>query len=497
MISEKDIELTNISLKRIAIIGRARGGKSFLNSRFVSNRTDFIKLFCGNNSDKTVCPIHIKIAEGLKENFIFHTDFNTIYHLGSDDSEVEVLKKRISELVDNRYSHEDVERMTDIESVIRDIRSIEERNPNLKSTNTYIDTFHNPSEFCKEILDECSLGSIEIIDTPGVSGNVEASEIAKSDMYLFLVKPDNSEESQTLRRIVTQIKADVATSKVAFLYKKEGTFLTLRKYENARKSVRKDMEAYSELFNDLKGSIISTELDVLDPARHCILFPTMDEEEVILSEELFLKDMKEKLLDAFESQDDTYKDEEFKKIILEYKEEAKEFIFDIMNNIPKHEFGKGKQSYSINEVINSNHDRVKSNDSYRLYNDLKYAYNRESNILDEYFSAFTDDEYQEEWQQVIIKYLYRELIASVRYDRGIGLGKHPFESCPARTMLVEESILADKLIDNIKEDRIDRNLYIKVLKDNNITSKTWECVYCEDSDEALTKLKIVKEHEQV
>lgn len=44
-------------------------------------------------------------------------------------------------------------------------------------------------------------------------------------MYIFLVKPDNSDEAQTLKKIVMQIKADVATSKVAFLYKKEGLFL--------------------------------------------------------------------------------------------------------------------------------------------------------------------------------------------------------------------------------------------------------------------------------
>lgn len=208
----------------------------------------------------------------------------------------------IHQLVDHSFLQDDVSKMEEIESLIREIVKIEEEKG--KKTRTYIDTYQKPSTFCKELLRECGLGSIEIIDTPGVSGNVEAARTAKSDIYLFLIKPDNNDESLTLKRIVTTIKADVATSKVAFLYKKEGFFITQKKYQDAKETVKKDMEAYSELFADLKGSIVSTELDVLDPAAHCILFPTMDPDDVTLPEELFLKDMKKKLVVAFSPNDD-------------------------------------------------------------------------------------------------------------------------------------------------------------------------------------------------
>ena len=50
------ISKANLKTKTIAIIGRARSGKSFFNSRFVKDRVGFTKLFCGNNIDKTVCP---------------------------------------------------------------------------------------------------------------------------------------------------------------------------------------------------------------------------------------------------------------------------------------------------------------------------------------------------------------------------------------------------------------------------------------------------------
>lgn len=56
------ISKANLKTKTIAIIGRARSGKSFFNSRFVKDRVGFTKLFCGNNIDKTVCPIYIHVS---------------------------------------------------------------------------------------------------------------------------------------------------------------------------------------------------------------------------------------------------------------------------------------------------------------------------------------------------------------------------------------------------------------------------------------------------
>ena len=133
------------------------------------------------------------------------------------------------------------------------------------------------------------------------------------------------------------------------------------------------MAAYSELFNDLKGNIISTELDILDPASHCILFPTMDPDEIILPEELFLEDMKKKLLEAFKPENESRKDEEFEKIISSIGVQAKVFALDIMRNIPAHEFGMGEKEYSLKQVIDGQHDRVMTKDNYRFHNDLDNA----------------------------------------------------------------------------------------------------------------------------
>lgn len=168
-----------------------------------------------------------------------------------------------------------------------------------------------------------------------------------------------------------QIKADVATSKVAFLYKKEGFFVTTEKYEEAQNTVKNDMIAFSDLFSDLKGSIIATELDVLNPSSHCILFPTMDEEEVSPPEELFLQAMREKLIEAFLPEDTDKEDKEFQNIILEQEDSAKKLVIDIMNNITPHDLKNGTDNYGLEDILAENHNRVMTKDHYRLHGRLR------------------------------------------------------------------------------------------------------------------------------
>lgn len=491
------ISKANLKAKTIAIIGRARSGKSFFNSRFVKDRVGFTKLFCGNNIDKTVCPIYIQVSEStLLENFTFHTDFNSIYN-ESDSKEMDALKDKVTELTKHRFIQSNISKMEEIENVIREIREIEQnkRYPNRKKVSFHINTYQKPSLFCEELLKECDLDDVQIIDTPGVSGNVEAKRVAKSDIYIFLIKPDNSDEAQTLKDIVTQIKADVATSKVAFLYKKEGLFLTLQKYKSAQNSVKEDIKAFSDLFSDLKGNIIATELDVLNPSKHCILFPTMGEE-VSPPEELFLQAMREKLIEAFLPEDTDKEDKEFQNIILEKEDSAKKLVIDIMNNITPHDLKDGTNNYGLEDIIAENHNRVMTKDHYRLHSDLDAAYDREIKLLDEYFSKFKPDDYKDEWQQKIIKYIYKRLTQSVRQDRGLGVGTHPWEEHPARTMLVEESILADKILVGInpEEKWMMNEPYKKAFKDNNITSSTWNYVGCVNDIDAIIKLEIIKNH---
>lgn len=518
--------------KSIAILGRARTGKSFLVSRFVDDKAGFTDLFCGASSDKTVCPIYITISNNLdkykeSEKFLFKTNFNKI-HEDEKDEEVIELKKEISLLLKEEFSQKDPDKnnkMEKIEDIIGRIKSREQEYPNTEKSEIYIESFQKPSKFSKKIMEDCELEEIKIIDTPGVSGNIDAVSIQKSDIYIFLLRPDNSEESQTLLKIVSQIKAEVATSKVAFLYKREGIFTSAEKYKEGKEKASNDMKSFDGLFKDFRGSIISTQRDVLNPSENCIMFPTMDEKEDSDSEKLFLKDMEMKLEEVFNQDKKDKKkkqeDEEFKKIISEEGLKAREFILKIMSEMPKHTSKKMGLEYSIDQLKQENHDRVKSKDNYRFYKELYNAYREEMDILDEYFSDFKYENFKcdensikwkhgitEKWKHTIIKYIYDNITDSVKTDRGLGVGTHHMEDRPARTMLVEESILANEILSNYeslkksegleslkdlrKTEKL-REIYKKTFTENKIDSSSWNYVYFTSDEDAIIKLNIIKE----
>ena len=136
-----------------------------------------------------------------------------------------------------------------------------------------------------------------------------------------------------------------------------------------------------------------------------------------------------------------------------------------------------------------------TNDHYILRNDLYAAYNQETKLLNNYFSKFKEEEYPEDWKQKIIKYIYKRLTQSVRQDRGLGVGFHPLEEYPARTMLVEESIFADRDLSSIEseEKKMNNESYRKALG-KVIRSSSWNHVECVDNPERIIKLEIVKNY---
>lgn len=490
------IAINNLSSKKIAFIGRARVGKSFIISRFVENRKNYVQLFCGNNKDKTACPINVRISEQVAvESYVLHSNFNSLY-VGEkkEDAELQDFNSRLGTLLNSPHSVSDVDTMKEIESAIKEIRGFEKKYDTIQSSDTYIDVYQKPSEYAKKLLRECKLGSIEFTDTPGVSGKVEASKIAKSDIYVFVLRPDNEDEAGTLLKVVDAIKADVATSKVLYVYKIEGIYSSKEEYNEAREEVKSDISVFTSIFDDLRGSIISTDLALLNPEEHCIAFPTMNKEKPSFQEDEFMLDILEAMTEAFKENDTTEQDKKFVEIVNTQGAEAKDLINNILSGIPAHNIGKTDE-YKTENIYTGKHDRVKTKDNYRIASDLSYAYRTESELLHTYFSTFKVENYPFEWQQYVIKYIYNKLTNSARTDRGLGKGGHPFEERPARTMLVEESILADKILDSVANLKsYSRNVpYRKVFIDSNITSSTWNYVGCTDDKEAELKLRLIKE----
>lgn len=490
------VAINNLASKRMALIGRARVGKSFIISRFVENKKEYVGLLCSKGKDKTACPINVRISEQVAvESFVFHSNFNSIY--SGKDKEDEVLSdlnSRLGEIINQPHQMDDTAGMEAIESIIKEIRGFEEKYDTLRNSDTYIDIYQKPSNYAKKLLRECKLGSIEIVDTPGVSGKVEASKIAKSDIYAFVLKDDNAEEANTLLKIVEAIKADVGTSKVLYIYKADGILSSKEEYDEAREEVREAISSFTSIFDELRGSIIATDLALLNPEEHCIAFPQMNKDKPSFPEDEFMQELTKAMSEAFKENDSEEQDKKFVELVNACGEKAKKLVKDILDNIPEHGIGN-KGTFTLDEFTAEDHDRVMTGDNCRLRIDLSEAYGLESKLLHEYFSEFKVDAYPEEWQQFVIKYIYNKLANSTRSDRGLGKGGHPREEIPARTMLVEESVLADQILDSIKEVApFSRNIpYRKVFIDNNISSVTWKFVGCVDDKESELKLRLVRE----
>lgn len=455
-----------------------------------------MQLFCGNSKDKTACPINVRISEQVaEESYVFHSNFNSLY-VGEkkEDEELSNFNAKLGKLLNRMYSMTDLDEMKEIESAIKEIRDFEKKYDAIQSSDSYIDVYQKPSDYAKKLLRECKLGSIEFTDTPGVSGKVAATKIAKSDIYMFVLRPDNGDEADTLLKVVDVIKADVATSKVLYVYKIEGIYSSKEEYNEAREEVKSDISAFTSLFEDLRGSIISTDLALLNPEEHCIAFPSMNKEKSSFQEDEFMCDFLGAIIEAFKENDTTEQDKKFVEIVNSQGGEAKKLINQIIDEIPAHSVEKTKE-YPPENIIEEKHDRVKTKDNYRIDGDLSYAYRRESELLHAYFSSFKVENYSFEWQQYIIKYIYNKLTYSTRTDRGLGKGGHPFEERPAKTMLVEESLLADKILDSIANtEPYCRNVpYRKVFIDNNISSSSWNYVGCTNDEEAELKLRLIKE----
>lgn len=485
---------------KIAVLGRARLGKSFFISILAKNRKEYVAVFCSNGKDKTVCPIqNIFIDAEFKEYFEFHSDFNSIYESEEENEELQELKKAVSSILRKQYYFEsdDVKnQIKEVEGIVRKMREMEDRYPGRKDSDTYISVYLRPSNFLKDVMREASLRRLEIMDTPGVSGKVVATKLSKADLYILILKPDNSEEAQTLKGIVKELKPYTASSKVIFMFKKEAAIQTKTKYEQKRIEAKESMSEFEDLFSELKGLIINTDSEILNLAENTVMFPTMDEEETTLPEELFLEELHGRFKAAFiEDEAERQEKKRFQEVVSQHEKDAVDYVLNLLRGIPKHILGNGAEEYTLERFRNEEHDRVMTSDNYRIHKNLSSAYEREVKLLDDYFSTFNADNVSDEWKQDVIRYIYRVISKSIRQDRGIGIGAHPWEESPARTMLVEEAVNAETVYDYVEgeEDNKVTLTYRKALQDAKISSNSWPYVGVNRDEENMKKLEIIKD----
>lgn len=488
---------------KIAIIGRARVGKSFITSLFVKSRTDFREAFCGNGADKTICPVRVVLNKEASKTTV-HAHLDTSHLSGKTPEIFKAIDGsplyNVDEYADNNTADStslNLSYVEAVEAIDNQIRTLIDASEDGNIGDTYIETHQVPSDYCANIMAEHGLDTVEIVDMPGVSGNIKAIPVAKSDLYLFVLRPENSDDAKTLRAVVETIKNDISDSCVAFLYKSDATVLYQADYELQQKSASNGMRAFDKDLEGLKsGSVIHMDTDVLNPSGSCILFPPMHSTTTVPAEELFLEALTSKIEKAIIGND--------KISVVAYKRALEcipgstNFLINLLAHIPAHKLRKADNEYTLNDFANAHHDRVKTGDYCRIHSHVLTAYYEESNLLNEYFKSFSVPNYSEH-EQIVIKYVYHALTSSVRQDRGLGYAFYANELRPPITMLAEESIIADKLLYNLNNPLLTSTksastIYIETLKSYNISSKTWDYVSapCTYRYDGLTKLRIIR-----
>lgn len=488
--------------KTIAIVGRAKVGKSFLVGMFADNTVLYRNAFSSGGSDKTACPVK-NVFVDTNDDFMSFVEFHSSFHSEYKDiigyenlcADVELVNGTQVSLENTEKLPQFIEK---IEGLVRRILKAEEQyqqqfpDKKAKISENIIEVYCKPSDFCRTIMKENNLKRLEVIDTPGVSGNVEFSKISKANMYVFLLNDANKDEAKTLGKIVEETKSAIATSNACFLYRSNGFITTKEKFEKEQKKVEESMQQFEDLFVHLQGSIISTAMDVLYPAKTCICFPPMDAEDLTLPEELFRERFTVKINRAFSGNTKKLLREDFDKALIENRDKTFEYVKEILKNIPPHKHNTKQNNYLPN-FIKEKHDRVKSNDYWRIVNHVDYGYKAEKHLLYNYFQSFTLEKCPESWKQYAIRYLYHMLSEGVTLDRGLGIGTYHTEDSPALTMIAEESVLAEQVLNEILNNpgktRVEN--YRNALMNNGITSKTWPKVYCNDDSMMIKKLELI------
>ena len=488
--------------KTIAMLGRARVGKSYITSMFAYKTSNYRNFFCSGGSDKTVCPVNNIFVDTVEDfsSFVefsssFYNDFKEFPEYEDLCSDVEFIDKMQVSLDDTEKLSAFIKKIEDLLEKISIVeKQYEEQNPNkFKKSVNFINVYSKPSSFCKNIMRKSKIKRLEIVDTPGVSGKVEFTKISKADLYIFVLNDANKDEAKTLKKIVTKIKPYVATSSACFLYRSNGFISTKEKFYKEQEKVKESMMKFESLFDDLKENIISTTMEILHPAQTCLCFPPMDPDELTLPEELFCEEFSEKIIKAFSNTSEEFLYKEYKKTINEQKITVYNYIKSILENIP--EYPHNTRNDYLQQFIKEKHDRVKTNDKYRIVKKVDIAYTTEKEHLYNYFKNFTLENCTETWKQHVIKYLYHMLSKGVTRDCGLGIGTYYNEDNPALTMIVAESILAEQILNefSIYPNKTKTLNYKNSLANNGITSRTWENVYCTDNDLMIKKLQLINQ----
>lgn len=484
--------------KVIAICGRPRVGKSFLVSLFAEDSYLYRSGCSKGGSDFTRCKVENIICEGEDNP---RAEF---HYIGEDDKDT---TEKMCQLTQEEFP----QFMKEINEYIKEKRKEEKdvRNENSIVNNTYLKIYMRPSGMAKEIMERCNLKTLIVTDTPGVAENYKLVPIATADLVMIVLGDANeSEAKESYEVLVKELAPLVATGNVCFLYRMCRACESQEEYEECQKAAQEATSSFSQSFTDWKTSIVQSSLDVLCPEENVLAIPAMKPDKSCKAEEIFVSHYKDKIIEELLNETNNF--DFVKEVIVEKgiaEEQVVELVKKVLNDCQYNEKEDIKEEFCLEQFKAEKHDRVKTKDDCRINNRVLLTRKNRLEAIFEIFKRYSLDEYDKEWQQYVIRYIYHMLTTYIKNDFGIGAGVHPAEASPEITMLAIESILAEEMLDKVvynkdlnDKDNFQRNTaYQNVMKKWGVDSASWDSAIvprhiAEKFKAAVIKLELIKKH---
>lgn len=465
----------NTLTKKLCIVGRARVGKSRLISRFLKYSRLVRRYLESSGKDCTKLNFQFYLTKGLeKKSFMRYlaadSTLNGIEVPFDDEHENEVKNflRRIEK--ENTYSQK---ADNDLAGKPRQLNLLTD----------CIEIVTEASSLAREIMGD-SIDCLVITDTPGVSGDVPLNVASDADVYLLMMRDDNDKEFHlSIEKIIPKI----AGSNVLFIYRNGNTYTTLEGYNEVLRQVKNAVEDFTDDLSQLVGdSVLNTSLEVLNPSGKVIPMGAFDIVTLNYVEECFNRDLSEKLKTIFS----TKKGSNEEQVIIEALSECSKQNATVSYSTDEiiDYFDKVVKKFTLPHIGSSwktdfsreRHDRVKTNDNYRIEDHTESNCN---SVLNNLYNLYRVMKYDSSCkvpkivQEAIIKLVYLRLTESIKFDCGIFAGGHPFEDSACKTMFVEEAIFADELLNKGKTSDLTVSDYCDVMRSNGISSATWNWVY--------------------
>lgn len=459
----------------ISLIGRARGGKSFIGSYFIENPVFMRQALCGGGSDFTQIPTKINIVDTSP---FFRCNISEQL---SDQISPEV-RPYVRRSVSIDVNAPDFQiAMTVINDWLRNLHDSGEKSLDKLVS---LELYTRPSKMAREIMDKTGKQSIVLTDTPGVSGDYTFDSLSRQDVVIITMRDENMQE---FTESITKIAGLVGTTPVVYVYRTNDSVTEDDEYYEAQNDGSLSMKRFEKQIKSAfnHDSIIMNSLNALHPLDRFVALPIYKSKKYSDVEDLFTKDLAKQIIAGVGDKISA----ECVGIAIKRANVKKDEVITLLNDIiyiPQiYPVDKESRRRAIDKFKKEKHARVKSQDQYRILTDVNVQCEDVLLGNSKRMGSYTLNDYSEEWRQKLIQYVYQTIERTIKSCPGVGIGIHPWEDSPAVTMRTCESIFASELYDELKEfegkveytseERVEiTKRYRAVLQKYDIQSKSWD-----------------------